>query len=176
MAEENEENNIQYPSTEIILEACKIEYEKEMQRTSNIDGKTNTFLTISTALYAFFIPLANFKQMFALENTLKNCVSTVLLIVLIAMSFLTLLTATILFISVISSRAYKAIDVSVLLPYANRQSENTSVVLSRLYDGAIAYNRLLNEKRMKSFKIGVIFIIICIILTTLTYVLKVNLL
>ena len=120
-----EEKTIQYPSTEIILDSCKIEYEKEMQRTSNIDGKTNTFLTISTALYAFFIPLANFRQMFSLENTLKNCVSIVMVIALIVASFLTLLTATILFISVISSRAYKAIDISVLLPYADREKQKT---------------------------------------------------
>lgn len=170
-----EEMTQQYPSTELILESCKIEYEKEMHRTSNIDGKTNTFLTISTALYAFFIPLANFKQIFLLENTLKNCVLIVLLIALIITSFLTLLTATILFISVISSRAYKAIDTSALLPYANREKEKTSIVLSRLYDGAIVYNRSLNEKRMKLFKYGVFSIIICIILTTLTYVLKANL-
>ena len=171
-----DENDVQYPSTGTILDTCKIEYQKEMQRTSNIDGKTNTFLTISTALYAFLVPLANFKQMFELENTLRNCVSTVLLIVLLVMSFLTLLTATILFILVISSRTYKAIDISVLLSYADRQKEQTSVVLSRLYDGAITYNRLLNEKRMRLFKMVVIFIIIFIILITLTYVLKINLL
>lgn len=170
-----EEKTIQYPSTEIILDSCKIEYEKEMQRTSNIDGKTNTFLTISTALYAFFIPLANFRQMFSLENTLKNCVSIVMVIALIVASFLTLLTATILFISVISSRAYKAIDISALLPYADREKQKTSVVLCRLYDSAIVYNRNLNEKRMKLFKCGVVFIVVCIILTTLTYILKVNL-
>lgn len=170
-----EEKTIQYPSTDIILDSCKIEYEKEMQRTSNIDGKTNTFLTISTALYAFFIPLSNFKQVFSLENNLKNTVSIVFLLALIIISFLTLLTATILFISVISSRAYKAINISELLPYADREKNKTSVVLCRLYDSAITYNRNLNEKRMKLFKCGVVFIIACIILTTFTYVLKVNL-
>lgn len=169
-----EEKNVQFPSTELILDSCKIEYEREMQRTSNIDGKTNIFLTISTALYAFFIPLANFKQMFLRENTLKNCVSTVFVIALICASFLTLLTATVLFISVISSREYLSIDISDLLPYANREKQKTSVVLSRLYDSAILHNRSLNEKRMKLFKCGVVFIVVCIILTTLTYILKVN--
>ena len=81
------ENTIQYSSTGIILDSCKIEYEREMQRTSNIDGKTNTFLTISTALYAFFIPLANLNQLFSLENNLKNTVSIVFLLGLIIISF-----------------------------------------------------------------------------------------
>lgn len=171
---ESKNEQKQYPSTDLLLNLCINEYQKETQRTSSIDTKTNIFLTLSTALYAFFIPLSDLKNVYAIEYSIKNSVVALMITFLVITSFISLLTATIIFISVISSRKYKAIDVHSLLKYADKEREKTSVVMCRLYDTAVLFNRQLNEKRMKLFKTGVISILFCIVLTTVAYILKVN--
>lgn len=163
-----------FPSAELILNACILEYQKEEQRTANIDSKTNIFVTLSTAVYIFLIPLCNLKDVFKIENTLLNSVLSTILLLLVVSAFVSLLTATLLFIYVVSSRKYKTIDISPLLRQAERDKDATTIVLSRLYDNVVSFNRSLNEKRMKYFKAGVISIGICVVLTAITYIIKVN--
>lgn len=166
--------NKKFPSAELILNACILEYQKEEQRTANIDAKTNIFLTLSTALYVFLIPLTNLKPFFEKENTITNAVVTLIALFLISTAFLSLITATILFIYVVSSRKYKGFDVSVMLNQVEREKDRTAIVLSRLYEDKTSYNRNLNEKRMYFFKAGVVSIGICVVLTAISYIIKAN--
>lgn len=163
-----------FPSAELILNACILEYQKEEQRTTNIDAKTNIFLTLSTALYIFLIPLTNLKPFFEKENTITNAVVALIALFLISIAFLSLITATILFIYVVSSRKYKGFDVSVMLNQVEREKERTAIVFSRLYEDKTSYNRNLNEKRMYFFKVGVVSIGICVVLTAIVYIIKAN--
>lgn len=150
-----------YKSGEIFLDICRSEYESEKNRVNTIDSKTNIVITLLSVFFVSITEVINFKTIFSysVSNFVESIFPTILILTMlgaIVTSFISILC----FLKVIFTSSYQCID----LKY---DKELYSITLAHFYIQATEINRNVNDKRIKIYKKGMIFLIVSIFLFTL---------
>ncbi|MCK9478670.1 MAG: hypothetical protein M0R40_04105 [Firmicutes bacterium] len=165
-----------FPSSTIILDICRNEYEREFNRTSLVDTKVSIFLTLSAALLAFITSLLDYQDIWNLVPSMFNNVVGTAYILLSFVSAALIVTSTIIFAIILYSRQYKNINLSSISKdeLMKKNEDIINVALIRLYNEAVDYNRNINEKRMGLYKKGVFIAIVAVITSVLCLIIKTN--
>lgn len=165
---ENEDN--EYKSGEIFLDICRSEYEHEKNRTTTIDTKTNIVITLLSVFFVSIIEVINLKTIFTypVSSFVESIFPTVLLVLIIGAivtSFISLLC----FLKVIFTSSYQCIDLKYFydIKKLKYEKELYSITLAHFFIEAIEANRIVNDKRIKIYRKGMILLIVSIFLFTL---------
>ena len=159
-----------YKSGEIFLDICRSEYESEKNRVNTIDSKTNIVITLLSVFFVSITEVINFKTIFSysVSNFVESIFPTILILTMlgaIVTSFISILC----FLKVIFTSSYQCIDLEYFynIDQLKYDKELYSITLAHFYIQATEINRNVNDKRIKIYKKGMIFLIVSIFLFTL---------
>ena len=156
---ESSPSSDQFPSSEIILDIVRAEYQNEIDRSSKLDQKIGVTLTI-TSTY-FFILLQSFsirnEFAFMLDETLPVsmiCHAVLLILFIEAVAFSA--KALVCFCRAIATRTYLKIDIDQVYTFENLcfYYNYLSASAASLFSLSIAKNREINNERAKEYKEG----------------------
>lgn len=152
---ESSPSSDQFPSSEIILDIVRAEYQNEIDRSSKLDQKIGVTLTI-TSTY-FFILLQSFsirnEFAFMLDETLPvSMICHAVLLEAVAFSA----KALVCFCRAIATRTYLKIDIDQVYTFENLcfLPNYLSASAASLFSLSIAKNREINNERAKEYKEG----------------------
>lgn len=164
--------NIDCPSATIMLDIAKDEYDKERERSTNLDTKANIFISAIIAIIALYIPIIPF-QSFRYAFTKADQTSTIL----ITIGIYTLCLA-LIFLSIAFYNLYKVLSVKPFhrVSYENFNDEEVLHMQPNDVEQALLdqYNRILennaniNNDKVKRLKQGIKYSIISFSMITLS--------
>lgn len=173
----NHNQNIKFPSSELLLTALQIEYDKEDERAKNLDTRVYIFFTLAAALLAFIAQILKIKNIINIGvDNVRESIPYVFYLELAILAPLLLMIAIILFVRVVSTRTYKRINLDSFENEANNKCQKDVVAfgLIEIYKKTINHNIGVNDKKIKLYKWGVYLITISIILIVITYIISIN--
>ena len=104
-------DEIKYPSGQILLDIAKIEYENENNRTSILDSKTNTVISLTAIFFVAMAQIINLKKIlnfkiFVMQDALIPSILIITIFGALILAFISL----IYFLKVIFTKSYFTID------------------------------------------------------------------
>lgn len=186
MAEEVQElakEHDQQPSPDVstarlLFSVIQKEYDYEIDRGKNLETRTGIFLTFTGAALVFLI--SNVKLSSFLAVQIKNVLQALpyaFLLILLVLILISFIGSVIFFIKVLSIKTYKRIALdcfegeklgkNILVPEAI-----ATIALIPIYKTCIDSYSEVNDKRVKWFKYGIRLILLALIFTSITFLLK----
>lgn len=169
-SERNTESNI-YPSATIMLEISKSEYDKERERTNNLDNKASFFMSAIIAIITIYIPIIPFKHIkkIYMGSGKELIVLVTICICILVVAFITLIIAFYNLYKSFSLKPFKRVDFENL---SNEQIllQNKSLVERGLldhYHTILVNNADINNDKASKLTTGIKYSIICFSLISL---------
>ncbi|NNU76359.1 hypothetical protein [Clostridium estertheticum] len=113
----NESKKVIYPHLETLLSVIQKEYEYESDRAKNFENRTGFLLSFAGALLVFLLTNSKFPNTIVQKlNTFRAIIPYSILIITIALTFLTIIASVFCFIRVVSIGKYNRINVNNVTP------------------------------------------------------------
>ena len=154
-------------SVELLMNVAESEYGNEHNRTSIIDNKTSIVLPIVSAYSLTIAQMNDYTNIFSSNITsFANLLAPGLLFVTYTTSLVLALIAVVLLVIVISTKDYCNISPSDLYDedYLKEESVFLRTELTNLYISASKFNKNVNDKRIKKYRLSWKLTIVSIII------------
>lgn len=161
-----------FPDLATLLSTIQKEYEYESDRAKNIENRTDFFLAFIVFLVLFLLTNFKFSNVIIRKiSFFEKSVSTSLLIISIAITFLTLIVCIFCFIKVISIEKYKRLNINDFTEeYAKGKRDAVEMRIILKYRTTLLYNTKINDKKYSYYKVGLYVILVSLLFTINTYV------
>ncbi len=156
------ETERKYTSSKLLLEYISKEYDKEDERSKNIDTRISIFITISTLFLGYIFSDNRNSSLSTLTTNYKLYAVYVILYFLCSIIVLSSIFS---FVSVVYKKNYRRINIRVFddIDLNNEYEGKSAYELIRGYKEAIEVNNKINDLKVKRYTIGLILIIVSIV-------------
>ncbi|GEM_PF-1127098 len=151
-----------YPSATLALDVARSEYENEINRSSILDSKTNTVISLGAVLFVAIAQIIDIKKILAFQITkFADAILPSFMFITIVCSIIFIFIALILFLRVIFTQPYAKIDSNYLYDIEKWKVaiDRSAIATSYLYIQATIFNRSINDKRVSQYRKGVICLV-----------------
>lgn len=169
-SESNADINI-YPSAAIMLEISKDEYDKERERTNNLDNKANIFMSAIIAIITLYIPIIPFQDLKKIysASSKESIILVTICICILSVAFISLIMAFYNLYKSFSLKPYNRVnfenlnDEQILLQNQNSVERG----LLNHYNTIIQNNAQINDDKANRLTVGIKYSIICFSLVSI---------
>lgn len=160
---EKVETEKKYSSSKLLLEYISKEYDKEDERSKNIDTRISIFITISTLFLGYIFSDNRNSSLSTLATNYKLYAVYVILYFLCTIIVLSSIFA---FVSVVYKKNYRRINIRVFddRDLNNEYEGKSAYELIRGYKEAIEVNNKINDLKVKRYTIGIILVTASVVL------------
>lgn len=166
-----------HPSSGVLLDSCKNEYNNVFGNAQKLDNKINIAITFCGVLFLSMIEMLDFDGMVKCPiEADESLFATICYIVLIIVGICLYLWALIEFMVLANPTDYKILDMEeILLKELDKEEcQNVETYLVIKYIGANNTNSEINNKRAGKYKNGMIKLIVTVVIVIMVYIIKYN--
>ena len=169
--ESREEPQNELKSGEFLLSVIQTEYTNESERVKSLETRTGIFLVFAGALLSFLSGTLKLPNLYYVKvNNALEATSYVLVWVFAICTLISLFSAIVYFVRVVSVQTYKRLSLDGFeRENAVHDKEIVAVAIMHEYKIVIENNHEINNMKIIRFKIGIYLIIISLIFTVITY-------
>lgn len=154
----------------MILKLLQDEFDKELQRTQNIDKKAEHFMTIIVLVATIFIPiipLGNIVEQFLTDNIILKIISIVGFM-LFVYAVLDIVYAFKMLYKAYHMSEFKRIEVEQYLKSNQESFSKVEADICNEYVAIISFNKLTNDRKVSNIQRGIKHCAVGILILTLT--------
>lgn len=166
-----------HPSSGILLDSCKNEYNNVFGNAQKLDNKINIAITFCGVLFISMVEMLDFDGMVKyLTEADKALFATIGYIALIITGICLYLWALIEFMVLANPTNYKILDMEdfFLKELDKEECQDVETYLVIKYIGANSTNSEINNKRAEKYKNGMIKLIVTVVIVITVYIIKYN--
>lgn len=175
MSEPNDNDSNTYPSASTLLEVIIKEYEVEKKREESINTRSGVILSALFVFLAFILAQFNFDGLKKANiNSLLSGLPYYLSITFLIVGLVTITIALFIFIRVISTKEYKAVQINDLIS-EDMQTSQVDLTQSSLidhYHKIVSHNSKITSDKAIQYSWGLIFFSVSIALLVIAYIIS----
>ncbi|MGG2072842.1 hypothetical protein AB1J28_05795 [Lysinibacillus irui] len=163
---------LEFPSSHVLLETIRHEYDIEASRKRDIETRAGILIALSGALIGFYTTSLDFKILKNASTSLEY-LGAVTLCIIYLLPTVTLLIALSNYLKILDAKSYNRVGLGGFNDeMGQKNSDEVSMRLTKVYSSVIKNNHEVNENKAKQFKKGITFMYISLISVIIVYILK----
>lgn len=165
-------NTPEYVSAQLMLGVIQSEYNYETDRSKSLESRTGVFIAFNGALMAFMPTIVRIPSIKTIKvNNVIDAIPYTLFILVIILTFASLMASIVYFIRVIFVKEYKRLSISGFNE-TNALYTNDKVAMSIIkeYGQVISFNKTVNNGKVELFKKGIYCILVALLFMITAYI------